>query len=471
MRTLFVKLFVWFCLASVLSGGVFFVLAVNLRLKPMHAQRGQRFEEEHRHLVGSVLSLFGQSAALLLENGVPAARLEEKRDGRMQAYLFSADGTPLSPGAPEPLRLAVRERGAGTDARPAGENRQGVVVVRVTGPSGRRYLAAAMEPMFMPPPPHPGFGLPPNAWLNFAVTIMISGLVCYVLAWRLTKPIRRLRAATRSLAAGNLAARVELAKERGGDELSDLGREFNGMAERLEKLVNSHRRLLRDVSHELRSPLARLGVALAIARKVAAPSGAPSDAPTDAPSAEAALNRIEQEAERVNQMIDELLELSRLEGGGASIVFDGFDLAGFIEEIVSDADFEAASLGKRVVCFPAAEVFISGNRKLLRRALENVLRNAIRYTGEGSAVEVSLEASADKVNVLVRDHGQGVPEAQLGDIFRPFYRVAEARDRKSGGTGIGLAICEEIVALHGGCILAFNADGGGLAVRITLPGL
>ena len=477
MRTMFVKLFFCFCLASVLSGCIFFLLAVNVRLQPMHAERGNRFEEEHRHLVGSVLSLYGESAALLLERGLPLTKAESKSDGRMQAYLFSTDGTPLSSDAPEPLRTAVRERIAlpgttplnpplsgGMHAPPVVQKQHGLVVVRVTGPSGRSYLAGTMEPTFMPPPPRPGFGLPPGAWLNFAVTILISGLVCYVLAWRLTKPIRRLRAATRSLAAGDLAARVELAGERGGDELSDLGREFNSMAERLEKLVNSHRRLLRDVSHELRSPLARLGVALEIARKVTASYNEPSE-----PSANTALNRIEQEAERVNRMIDELLELSRLEGGIASIVFDRFDLAGFIEELVRDADFEAVSLGRRVAYLPAAAVFVRGNRELLRRALENVLRNAIRYTREDSAVEVSLEEAAGKVTILVRDHGQGVPEVQLGDIFRPFYRVAEARDRKSGGTGIGLAICEETVTLHGGSIQAYNAAGGGLAVRITLP--
>ena len=457
MRTLFVKLFFWFTLATVLSGGIFFLLAVNLRLMPMHLEREHRFQEQHRRFVGKALSLYGESAALLLEKGFPFPQSKSESDSRMKAYLFAADGNPLGPDTPVPLCSAVRRSVVFPSVPANSEECRDVVVVRVKGPSGRSYLAATVEPPFSLPPPPRGFRLPPNAWLNFAVTLLISGLVCYILAWRLTQPIRRLRSATRSLATGDLTARVQLAKERGGDELSDLGREFNGMAERLEKLVATHRRLLRDVSHELRSPLARLGVALGIARKIAAPS------------AEQALARIEQEADHLNQMIGELLELSRLEGGSGTIAFAGLDLTELVLEIVRDADFEAESLGRRVSCLPKPAILLRGNHELLRRALENVVRNGIHYTKEGSTVEVSLETSVAEVTVVVRDHGPGVPEAQLAEIFRPFYRVAEARDRTSGGTGIGLAISEETVTLHGGSITADNAADGGLEVKIRLP--
>ena len=459
MRTMFVKLFFWFCLASVLSGGVFFLIAFNVRLRPMHAGHGNRFSDDYRHLLGSALSVYGQGAALLWEKGAPLPAAPAGDPRAAKVYLFTADGTPLSPGTPLRLAAQLRRVALTSGAGPVPDGGPDLVVARVTGPSGRNYLAATDGPTFQPHPPHPGFLIPPDAWLNLAITLLISGMVCYLLAWRLTVPIRRLRGATRSLAAGDLAARVKLSRERGGDELSELGGEFNRMAERLEKLVNSHRRLLRDVSHELRSPLARLGVALGLARKLSSVT------------AEPALDRIEQEAERLNLMIGELLELSRLEGGEGTIPFAPLDLAALVKEIVRDADFEAQGLARRVTLFPAAAVEVSGNRELLRRALENVVRNGIRYTCEGSAVEVSLEVEGAKVRVSVRDRGPGVPEAQLADIFRPFYRVAEARDRSSGGTGIGLAISEETVVLHGGSISARNAADGGLVVEIGLPHL
>jgi two-component system sensor histidine kinase CpxA len=235
-------------------------------------------------------------------------------------------------------------------------------------------------------------------------------------------------------------------------------RDFNRMAERIEKLMTAQKQLVRDVSHELRSPLARLNVALGIARREATPA------------ATLALDRIEQEAERLNCMIGEMLTLSLLESGGERFEQERFDLDEMADEVVGDADFEAAGSDRHVQYKSNGPLMLSGNREMLRRALENVVRNAIRYTDHGTAVEVSLEREgAEHVVIRVRDHGPGLPEEALTEIFRPFYRSAEARDRQSGGAGIGLAITERAVRLHSGEVKAANAADGGLMITMRLP--
>lgn len=402
------------------------------------------------------LAIYGSGAAVLMEKEGSSARLDARQPTDMQArgYLFAATGNPLSNGVPSQLTEAVRDilsgRGDGPDAR--------ALVVRVTGPSGKSYLAAApLRPHAPPPFPIRPFPPPSAFWLQAVITFFVSGAVCYGLSWRMTAPVRRLRAATQRLASGDLTSRVEVGAGQAGHELHDLGRDFNRMAERMERLVLAHKQLMRDVSHELRSPLARLNVALAISRKDSAASAAP------------ALDRIEQEGERLNQLIGELLTLSKLEGGMTAGT-DSFELRELVQEVVQDAEFEACAADRHVALAPAPALPFIGDREQLRRALENVVRNAIRYTASGTNVEVTLQQTAAGEAVLrVRDFGPGVPEEHLPDIFRPFYRVAEARERQTGGTGIGLAISEKTVSLHGGSIVARNAEEGGLEVEITLP--
>jgi len=457
MRTMFIKLFFWFWLATILSGLVFFLLAFNLRLAPMHEERQRHFDLERARILSQALTLYGRSAAAEFERvgstpGFPDGQPETPDGSR--GYLFAGDGRALSGAASPSLREAVL-RAAHARRAPGARD---VVVVEVLGPSGKPYLAATQ---FRPgPPPHEPIGsfpFPPDFWLQMLITFVVSGLVCYGLSWRITAPVRKLRAAVQGLALGDLAIRVTLSGAGTGDELTDLGQDFNLMAARLEKLVIAHKQLVRDVSHELRSPLARLNVALGIARK------------QSSPSAEPALDRIEQEGQRLNLLIGELLTLSQLEGGAAGERSE-VDLAELAEEVAQDADFEACACNRQVHFSTSASLVLRGNRELLRRALENVVRNAVRYTAEGSSVELSLEAATgSRAVVRVRDFGPGVPEALLSDIFRPFFRVAEARDRQSGGTGIGLAIAERVVALHGGTITARNLPEGGLEVAITLP--
>jgi two-component system sensor histidine kinase CpxA len=230
------------------------------------------------------------------------------------------------------------------------------------------------------------------------------------------------------------------------------------MAEKIQSLVNSQRRLLGDISHELRSPLARLNVSHELARQR---SGA---------EATSALERIQLEAENLNEMIGQLLALTRLESGAEDIRKTEFDLQTLVSEIVKDADFEAHGRNRTVKLESPERCPLVGNEQLLRRAVENVVRNAVQYTAEKTEVEVKLACvEQDTAVITVRDHGAGVPENALAEIFRPFYRVDEARDRQAGGVGLGLAIADRAVRLHSGNVAATNASGGGLLVKITLP--
>jgi two-component system sensor histidine kinase CpxA len=463
MRTIFFKLFFWFWLAMTLSGIFFFLLAFHMRLGPLHAEFEQRFGAERIRIVSQALALYGRTAAAIQERYGKSANMDSAdrvAPPGMRGYLFSADGTPLSGEAPPPIRDAVHQLIASGIDKTIINKGSVAVAVRVWGPLEKPYVAAAEA---MPPPPQrleppPGFPFPRDFWFRFCISFVTGGLVCYGLAWHLTSPIRRLRAAAQSLATGDLTARVTIGGKGPGDEVADLGRDFNGMAERIEKLVTAQKQLVRDVSHELRSPLARLGVALGLARRVSPPA------------ATAALDRIELESERLNEMIGELLTLSMLESGSDRFEKKPFDISGLVDEVVRDADFEAAGGNRKVQCVSCLPLILSGNREMLRRALENVVRNGVRYTGQGTAVEVSLEQDAPDCAVIrVRDHGPGVPDHALEEIFRSFYRVAEARDRQSGSTGIGLAITERTVKLHGGSVTARNVPGGGLEVEIRLP--
>lgn len=462
MRTMFVKLFFWFWLAMTLSGIVIFLIAFNMRVGPMHAQFERHYSAERVRLVREALVMYGITAVGIYEKyGEVATRnfaIRREPHG-MRAFLFSIKGDSLSGPAPLHLRQTVRQLLASNASDIVYDKGIVTAAVLVQSPRGKMYVAAAEG---LPPVPPPrallqGWPFPPDFWFRFLVTFVVGVLVCYGLAWHFTAPIRRIRAAAQRLGTGDLSARVPLLAKGRGDEMTDLVRDFNGMAERIENLMTAQKQLVRDVSHELRSPLARLNVALGLARRSASPES------------EAPLDRIEQEAERLNFMIGELLTLSLLESDSARYVKELFDVSDVVEEVVRDADFEAASRNRSVRFASMAAFKMTGNREMLRRALENVVRNGVRYTDEGTSVEVSLEESDGKAVIRVRDHGPGVPEDALTEIFRPFYRLAKARDRQTGGTGIGLAITERAVLLHSGEVRAENAPDGGLVIEMRLP--
>ena len=294
------------------------------------------------------------------------------------------------------------------------------------------------------------------------IGIITSGLVCYLLSWYLTKPIVRLRTATRQLAAGDLSARTGARAGAGRDEVAGLMRDFDAMAERIETLLNAQSRLLNDISHELRSPLARLNVALGLARQRA--GGESTEM----------LDRIEMEASRLNELIGRILTLARLEDGEQLVPQTPVPLAELVESVVEDAEFEAQARRCHVrATIASGDWQVRGNPSLLHSAIENVVRNAIRYTQEGTSVEVDLRAdkgSARSEAVLrVSDSGPGVPPDALVKLFQPFYRLDEARGRTTGGVGLGLAITERAVRFHGGKVSASNRESGGLMVEIRLP--
>jgi two-component system sensor histidine kinase CpxA len=295
--------------------------------------------------------------------------------------------------------------------------------------------------------------------------------MCYLLAWSMTSPVTRLRKAAQSLAAGDLSARTGAPVSGRRDEMTELMRDFDRMAERIEGLVDSQSRLLKDVSHELRSPLARLSVALGLARQRATP--------VVAPELESSLNRIELEADRLNQLIQRLLTISRLESGTDGLRKTTLSLRELVEQVAHDAEYENPGRGCRVTSLvdmpadAADEFLVEADSNLLRSAVENVIRNATRYTAEGTTVEVRLErqqaANGQEIVVRVLDSGPGVPDEALQKIFEPFYRLDDARNRQTGGAGLGLSIADRAIRLHGGQLRASNRKEGGLEVEIRIP--
>lgn len=297
------------------------------------------------------------------------------------------------------------------------------------------------------------------------VIFAMSGLVSFLIARHLTRPIRSLRQATQRIAEGDLDVRVTPKLGSTNEELLALARDFDAMAARMQELLSSQRRLLSDVSHELNSPLARLRVALELARKRVGSED------------HGLLDRIEREAERLGVLVEGILTVSRF-AHASTEARSPVDLAELVGQVVDDADFEARASGRRVEITRRGSAVVQGDAEILRRAIENVIRNAVRFTAEGTCVEVTVEprrsegggeANAEVFEITVRDHGPGVPAEALSQIFEPLFRVDADRDRRTGGAGLGLAIAERAVRLHGGTIAAANVPGGGLQVVVRLP--
>ena len=417
--------------------------------------RPDPFHEPMRRQLDAAMNGYAQKATGIYERDGQMALAEYidgvERESHTRIFLFDNQlrelaGRKVPSGAPELARHVLQNQAP--DFGPHGP--PGLMAQPFTSQSGVQYALVAELAMERRSPP---------LWdhlLHLLAIIVVAGLFCYWLARYLTAPVTRLRAATQELARGNLSARVAPAFGNRRDEMTALAADFDQMAEQIETLVNGQRRLLGDISHELRSPLARLNVALELARQRAG-----ADAAT-------ALQRIEREAETLNEMIGQLLALTRLESHTEAVEKTSFDLVQLVREIVDDANYEARNRDRSVQLDSPAACNLLGNEQLLRRAIENVVRNAVQYTAVDTAVEVKLVCNEQAV-ITVRDHGPGVPAETLDKLFRPFYRVDEARDRNSGGTGLGLAIAERAVRLHGGTVEAANVATGGLAVTIALP--
>ena len=295
--------------------------------------------------------------------------------------------------------------------------------------------------------------------LRILAAALISAVVSFFLARSLTAPLEGLRLATRKIAAGDLDTRVSQAFPQQHDEFRQLATDFDLMAERLQTMQQANRRLLRDVSHELRSPLARLSVAVEIARK------------KGADNIRSELDRIELEAERLESLVNDVLGLLRESSEHSPRQDEDFDLAELLGELVEVVNYEVSPDRRGVLWESPGPLIYHGDRELLWRTMENLLRNALRHTDEQMGVELRLseDREAGQLEMTVRDYGSGVPEPELKKIFQPFYRVQESRDRSSGGHGIGLSIAAAAVGQHGGEIQAANAAGGGLLMQVRLP--
>ncbi len=355
------------------------------------------------------------------------------------------------------------------------------LVSDVRGADGRRYLlfAAAHEPgignrpgpppeslphppgppnMAGPPGPHDPFGgrfrgLPLIPALS---TLVASILTAILLAWWVAKPVRILRSAFDGVAGGDLSLRVMSLIGTRQDELADLGRDFDRMTERLQVAMEAQRRLLHDVSHEVRSPLARLQAAVGLLRRKYV-------------NEEHTVERIEEEIVRIDRLIGDLLRLSRIEAGEMGGVEEDVDLHELVAEIVADANFEAEGTGRAIVWNNGASAVLRGRPEILRVAVENIVRNALKHAPQSR--DITLQTSIDAARAIyciqVLDSGPGVPPDELAKMFTPFFRATQAAGTE--GYGLGLAIARRSIEAHGGRITAVNRKEGGLAVAIELP--
>jgi two-component system, OmpR family, sensor histidine kinase CpxA len=450
MKSLFLKIFLSFWVAQAL----FLVLAILVMLA-FRPQRNSTWDALRSTALADAVSAY--------ESGGPTRAKEYLEDlqktQHVRAYVFDEQGSEISGRASQGWAEHVA---AGKPLPPHPGlifPRPQILTESRASSDGRHLYTIAME---LPPGPRVFFGPWGIPMPGLIIAVLSSGLVCYFLAWYMTKPVTRLRAATQQLAAGDLTARAGDPDSRRGDEIAGLVRDFDTMASRLENLVNAQSRLLNDISHELRSPLARLNVALGLARQRSGPESA------------SMLERIELEASRLNELISRLLTLARLEDGEQRVAATPVLLDEVVLTVAEDAEFEAQARHCHVRSeIPEGEWAVRGEASLLHSAIENVVRNAIRYTREGTTVEIHLEriqnASGAEAVVGVADCGSGVPSDALEKLFRPFYRLDDDRGRQTGGVGLGLAITERAVRFHGGRVAAFNRAEGGLLVEIHLP--
>jgi signal transduction histidine kinase len=450
MKTLFLKIFLSFWAALAL----FLVLAILVMLA-FRPQRNSTWDALRTTALTDAIGAYEhggtQQAHDYLEN--------LQRTHHVRAYVFDELGNEISGRSSQGWAEHVA---AGKPLPP----RPGMVFPRPqilteskASSDGRHLYTIAME---LPPGPRVFFGPWGIPMPGLIIAVISTGVVCYFLAWYMTKPVARLRAATQRLAAGDLTARAGYPHSKGGDEIAGLMRDFDTMAGRLETLVKAQSRLLNDISHELRSPLARLNVALGLARQRSGPESA------------SMLERIELEASRLNELIGRLLTLARLEDGEQRVASTPVLLDEVVLNVCEDAEFEAQARHCHVRSdIPEGNWEVRGEASLLHSAIENVVRNAIRYTREGTTVEIHLERSssgkAAEAVVSVADCGSGVPADALEKLFQPFYRLDDDRGRQTGGVGLGLAITERAVRFHGGRVAAFNRAEGGLRVEIHLP--
>lgn len=432
MRSLFAKTLLWFLATTAVAiGGIIITTALTFS------------STEPRGPFGMLLNVQVEEAKRAYETGGQAALnavlAKFQQITQMHVFFTDAKGTDLISGKAHPELLRRQERRRWRLPFPLG----GRPPIIARPDATRQYWLFLVDQRrnwtFF-------FLQPQHLWI-----IGLVVLLCYAFAYHLTSPVRRLRAAVECFGRGDFSARAETNRQ---DELGQLATSFNQMADRIQTLLTAERRLLLDISHELRSPLARLGVAIELAR-----SGE---------DREAMLDRIQKESDRLGELVAELLQVTRVEGDPSMQKMDPVRLDELLGDLVYDSLLEAKAKDCTLLLKAPVAITLTGDEELLRRAIENVVRNAIRYAPRGTSIEVELRRSTDLAQVTIRDYGPGVPEDALPRIFEPFYRVDSDRNRRSGGLGLGLAIARRSVELHKGSLQAQNAHPG-LLVTIELP--
>jgi two-component system sensor histidine kinase CpxA len=447
MRRLFISIFLRFWLTVVIVG-------IGLVMSTLYAVNTR--QSAQRAVIAGLKGQATAAVTLYERAGTPAVRSyvdDLQRAYLIRAFLFTSDGREMLEKNPPPNVRSMAAVALGEDGLHV---RESIAGQRVASPSGAIYALVL------------SFGETRSAIVASAavfqipIVVLIGGAVfCYVITRHITAPLSRLRAAVTRIAEGHLDTRVGPVLGRRRDEIADLARDVDRMAGRIESLVTQQRRLLGDVSHELRSPLSRLVVALSLIRQ-----GSPTEAPEH-------LERIALEARRMDALIGQLLTLSRIDSGIQIGARTSVDLANLVYEVANDADFEARVHSKNVLVTVADACMVVGFAEILRSAVENVVRNAVRHTREGTSVELSLQRRQGSTRptaiLCARDYGLGVPEMLLSEIFLPFRRVpTPPADACDDGAGLGLAITERAISMHGGTVRAMNAAGG-FMVEIELP--
>jgi two-component system sensor histidine kinase CpxA len=463
---LHIKIFLWFWLGVVVVSGTLVGLT---ELTSSRAQDDRLWREKF----GPRVDLWARQETHILRTKGPAA-LEEyvgsfQADPGVLNYMFDGGGHEVFDRQPPQSVAAVVDALMQADGwTQRVDPAERIIAERVIDANGSPYVVVVdfPQPSVLSRPLFELLsadfsGRPTRASaVRLAAVVAVAGILCFVLARHIAAPIDRLRLATRKIAHAELGTRIERDVLNRGDELAALGHDFNGMADRIELLLTAQRQLLSDVSHALRSPLARLNLALGLARRHSV-AGVGEH-----------LDRIELETERLNTLIGQLLTMARVDSGVGLERRRVFDVAALVDEVAMDADYEARARGCGVVVSGERNCLATGAADLIRGAVENVVRNAVRHTADGTRVEITLArrqaASGSVVVIGVRDHGPGVPDKIVPRLFVPFYRGPHA-DKNPNGTGLGLAITRRTFEVHGGTVTAANAEGGGFVVSLVLP--
>jgi two-component system sensor histidine kinase CpxA len=443
-RRLFWKIFLPFWAAqAVLLGALY--LRLHYRISSEHPWWIQPERRELPVLANLAATTFEQQG----QGGLATLLDRLSLPKRSRFWLVDGEGRELSGRAIPPQVLqdaAAAEKNEGLHH----SFEANVLAATAATEQGKYVLIAELVP------PPLAERVPGDILWTLKLGTIFSAIICFLIAHYLTKPIERLRDATNQLARGNLDIRAGDNLGNRSDEIADLVRDFDSMAGELRKQIQSERSLLSGVSHELRSPIARMRLALTLARRA------------DDSEREEMLDRIEQDTIQLDSMLEQILTVARMESGQIKPKLESISLTDLVADVVHDAKFEAAASKATITYQYLDDVQVKADPGMLRSAIENVVRNAIFYSGEGGRIEVELAAGDTSASVTVQDNGPGVPEDKMQLIFDPFYRVDDSRGSKTGGMGLGLAISDNAMRSHDGGISAANVKPHGLAVTLTM---